>query len=297
MNKIIIKLTAIIACIVLTVACNEERVVYSGADAVMFADTVNVLPVENNTEIFDISISAMQKVAYDRTFGVEIVESKSTAIEGVHYTIPSYSVTIKANETAASFKIKGIASNLPLQYNKGIIIRLINKNIASDIYGDELLQSKIIFKKVCPFALETFTGYCTLTSSWFKDYMKDTSMRLLKSEIDPENQNTIIIKDMFYKGSDIRVRLDKSNPLTPDLYMDEPAVIGHTGEAFGTIYGNGELKMDHVPGAVSYYSTCEAFMLQSVYMFVDGVGVVGSYSNILRWISDEEAEVLIRQGY
>lgn len=297
MNRIIIKLSSIVACILLLGACNEDRIVYSGADSVMFADTVNVLPVQDNSEIFDISISAMQKVSYDRTFAVEIVESKSTAIEGVHYTIPSYSVTIKANETAGVFKIKGIATDLPVNYNKGITIRLVNKNISTDIYGDDLLKSKVIFKKVCPFDLTTFTGYCTLTSTWFKDYMKNTDMRLLSTEIDPENENTIIIKDMFYKGFDVKVRLDNSNSLTPDLYMDAPAIIGGTDEAFGTIYGNGELKMEHHPGAISYYSSCEAFMVQSAYMFVDGVGVVGSYANILRFISDEEAEVLKRQGY
>ena len=47
----------------------------------------------------------------------------------------------------------------------------------------------------------------------------------------------------------------------------------------------------------SYYSTCEKFVFQYVTLHVDGVGTVGTYANILEWISDAEAEKLIEEGY
>jgi hypothetical protein len=31
-------------------------------------------------------------------------------------------------------------------------------------------------------------------------------------------------------------------------------------------------------------------------MYVDNVGTVGSYANIIEWISDDEAERILREG-
>ena len=121
--------------------------------------------------------------------------------------------------------------------------------------------SSDLLQKACPYILEAFTGYCTFTSTYFRDYMASTDMRLLQTEIDPERDNTIIIKNMFYDGYDIRVRLDNENILYPDLYMDKEQVMGFTGEAFGTIYGNGDLMLDLLPSATSYFSSCEGFIV------------------------------------
>ena len=136
-----------------------------------------------------------------------------------------------------------------------------------------------------------------LFRSYFRDYMASTDMRLLQTEIDPERDNTIIIKNMFYDGYDIRVRLDNENILYPDLYMDKEQVMGFTGEAFGTIYGNGDLMLDLLPSATSYFSSCEGFIVIQGLVYVNGVGTVGAYTNVLKWISDDEAEVLKKQGY
>ncbi|MBO7235120.1 MAG: DUF4984 domain-containing protein, partial [Alistipes sp.] len=70
-----------------------------------------------------------------------------------------------------------------------------------------------------------------------------------------------------------------------------------TGEAFGTIYGNGKLMMMEPTGYSSYYGTCERFMVLYTMMYVDGVGTVGTYVNIFEWISDEEAERIKREGF
>ena len=47
----------------------------------------------------------------------------------------------------------------------------------------------------------------------------------------------------------------------------------------------------------SYYSPCEGFLLQYVTMYVEEVGTVGTYANILEWISDDEAERIMREGF
>lgn len=53
---------------------------------------------------------------------------------------------------------------------------------------------------------------------------------------------------------------------------------------------------------VSYYNTCENFVLQYVTLSVYNkdktlYGTVGTYLNIFEWISDAEAEDMIQEGY
>ena len=49
----------------------------------------------------------------------------------------------------------------------------------------------------------------------------------------------IVIEDMFYEGYDIRVKLSSEDRLNPLASLCGAQVLGTTGEAFGTIYGNG----------------------------------------------------------
>jgi hypothetical protein len=50
-------------------------------------------------------------------------------------------------------------------------------------------------------------------------------------------------------------------------------------------------------GYTSYYGTCEKFMVLYTTMYVDNVGTVGTYVNIIEWITEEEAERLKREGF
>ena len=297
MNRIFIAITTLIATLMVLCGCSEERIVYSGTDAVMFADTLYILPIQDDTETFEIQISSLTPSSTDRTFAVEVLDSRSNAIEGVHYEILSNSATIKAGEVSTSIFVKGKASNTKINEGIGFYLRIANRNINNDLYGDAVLTTKVVLKRSCPYDLEAFSGYCVLTSSFFADYMQSTNMRLLKSEIDPNKENTVIIKNFYYDGFDISVRLDNTNILYPDLYVDGEQVLGHTGEAFGTIYGNGDLMMNLLPSTTSYFSSCEGFMAIYNLVYVNGVGTVGAYTNVVRWITDEEAEVLKKQGY
>ena len=102
---------------------------------------------------------------------------------------------------------------------------------------------------------------------------------------------------MFYEGYDIKISLDDSDPLAPRVIVPEEQVLGSTGEAFGTIYGNGKLMMSEPSGYTSYYGTCENFMVLYSMMYVDNVGTVGTFVNIFEWISKEEAERIMREGF
>ena len=103
---------------------------------------------------------------------------------------------------------------------------------------------------------------------------------------------------MFYEGYDIRVKLHSDDRLNPIAELCGAQVLGSTGEAFGTIYGNGKLMMSAAPEEyLSYYSTCENFLLLYTEMYVEEVGTVGYFGHILEWISDDEAERIMREGF
>ena len=224
---------------------------------------------------------------YDRSFGVEVDDKASNAIEKKQYVVESNTVTIKAGERVAKFRMKGVYENIGKTDSLSVTFNLLPKdeNIW-DLYGT---RTRVQMQKACPFELSTFEGYCLLTSSFFNAYMTDTEHRLLQAERDKTEDNTIILHDFFYKNYDLKIKYDPSDPLKPFVEFDDQ-IIGSTAEAFGTIYGNGKLMCTQPVAYDSYYNVCQKFVFLYSTIYVVGKGTVGTYVNILEWISDEEAE-------
>ena len=96
-------------------------------------------------------------------------------------------------------------------------------------------------------------------------------------------------------------RLAFGNFLQPIVEMEEQ-ICGTTGEAFNTIHGDDKLRLNQPTAYTSFYSTNDNFVFQYVTMSVnnrDGslYGVVGTFANVIEWISEAEAEKLKEQGY
>lgn len=279
---------------------DEERITYTSSEYVMFSDTMWVLGVQDSKEIFDIPVASTRACDYDRNFGVEIVSTKTNAIEGKQFHLLSNTVTIKAGEYSGDVKVRGEFDEIEAADSVGFTLRLISEDSQKwDIYSKadkNYNETHVILQKCCPFDLNVFTGYCVLTSSYFNSYMTNTSHLLVKTVKDPAKENSIILKDCFYKGYDLKMTFDPTNPLEPFISYDEQ-VFGPTSEAFGTLYGNGKIKMYSPTGYQSYYSVCENYVLQYMTLYVDKVGTIGSYMNVYEWISDEEAERIMREGF
>lgn len=275
--------------------CSEENATYSGPDYVMFSDTLQTIAVQSDDTYYDIPVTATTACDYDRTYSVEVVDKGSNAIEGVHYDLQSNNVTIKAGERTSSIKIRGHYNNFEDTDSIGVMLRLTaDKDKIWDLYGRD---TKVVLVKVCPFDINTFVGYAVLTSTFFTDYMQTTEMRLLTTEKDPEVENGIILKNFLYDGYDIKVSFNTDNPLQPLLKM-EPQVVGSTVEAFqGSWHGDDKLRVMNTTGAISYYNVCQNFFFQYMTFYVNGVGTVGTYANVVEWISKEEYDYLKKQGY
>ena len=277
----------------LLAGCQAEKTTYEGPDYILFSADSHTLGILDSEEWFEIPISATRTANEERTIGVEVVASESSAIEGLHYILESNTLTIPKGELTTAVRIKGLAENIDINSMLSIKLRLvIDPELVWDAYG---IESEVQLQRCCPFDINNFTGYAKITSTWTMQYM-NAEARLVRTERDPEDKSAIIVKDMFYDGYDIGLKLNSEDRLNPTVTLTEQ-VLGTTGEAFGTIYGNGKLMMAEPTGYTSYYGTCENFLVLYTMMYVDGVGVVGTYVNIFEWISDLEAERIMREGF
>ena len=279
-------------------SCNEgEPMASSTPDYIQFSDTLYVLPVVDDVEYHNVPVVATQACDYDRTVAVEIIDAASNAIEGKHYTLESNTITIKAGELVGNVRVRGYHNNIDVYDSLGFKLNLIvPEELQWDIYGTE---ANVLLQKACKFDINSFAGYCVVTSTYIMNYM-EVDKRLVKAEIDPENENTIIMRDYFFDGYDVRIKFDSRDILEPLIEMEDQA-FGPTSEAFGTLYGDGLIRMYQPTAYTSYFSSCEKFIFQYMTLYVpgmeEGYNTVGTFVNAVEWISDAEAEKLKREGY
>ena len=299
MKKRIMQCMAVAVAVFALFSCEQDKPTYAGKNYLMFSDTIYYYPVQENNEVFQVPVSATKATDYDRTFGIEIIDKESNAIEGKHYNLISNTVTIKAGEMSASVDVKGVYDNISIGDSLGFALKLvIPEHEKWSLYGDE---TKVVMQKSCPFDINDFTGYCKVTSTYFAEYIPTTKMRLIETEIDSTKENTVILKNLYYDGFDVKLRFSRKDIMEPKVEMDEQTLTT-TGEAFGTIYGDGKLRVSQPTVYTSFYNSCEHFVMQYVSMNVfnkDGslFGNVGTYTHLLEWISDAQAEELKNQGF
>lgn len=298
MRKIFFVCMAALAAVVGFTGCEQKRVTYDGPNYLMFSDTLYNYPVQESNEVFKVPVAATVATDHDRTFAVEIIDKESNAIEGKHYKLLNNTVVIKAGKMTADVEVQGFYESIGITDSLGFSMRLILPNEANwDLYTT---GAKVVLRKTCPFDINKFTGYCKVTSTYFIEYMQ-TSTRLIKTELSKDEENTVILKDLYYNGYDGKLKFKAGDVYKPYVEMEDFAC-GSTGEAFGTIYGDGKLMMTQPANYVSFYNTCENFVMQYVMLNVYNpdkslYGTVGTYLNVYEWISDAEAEEMKQQGY
>lgn len=293
-TKTIVKIWSLVLLICgILQACKDDAVTYTGPDLVQFADTMVVLPVMDSETYHEIYISSSQTVNYDRNFGVEVVATKSNAQEGYHFDLESTTVTIKAGERVAALKIRGYEDKIAESDSLALTLHLLN---VDDQFGLKGTVSHVILQRVCPFDINNFLGPCILESQFLNSYtMQD--LRLLETVQDPENAMGIIIKDYFQDGYDLKVRFNNEDPVNPVLEMEDGQTVGRGSDFFGYIYGDDILRIAQPNNYVSSFNSCEGYIVQYSTIYVEEVGEVGTYTTVVNWITEAEADYLRRQGY
>ena len=300
MKKIYLMLSAVAA--LLAVACDEEYMTYSDAEYVMFAEQQSTNMVLVDQEYFSVPVASTVACDYDRTFGVEVIDKGSNAIEGKHYRLLSNSVTIPAGELAADVKVAGIYENIEPTDSLGFVLKLVMpEQLKFDLYEDSD-QTKVVMYKSCPFDRNNFTGWCILTSLLLRDYPGDnvSYQRLIRTEAHPTEDRTVILRSCFYDGYDVTITFNPEVPANPLVTMDKDQIISDESSVFGQILGDNKILTTHSNYYPSYFNSCQRFVELWNHVYVENlgemVGTVGHYYNILEWISDEEAERLQREG-
>ena len=301
MKKIYFILSAFVAMAAM-VACDEEYVTYNDAEYVMFAEEQSTNMVLADQEYFTVPVASTVACDYDRTFGVEVIDKGSNAIEGKHYRLLSNSVTIPAGKLAADVKVAGLYENIEPTDSLGFVLKLVMpEQLKFDLYeGSD--QTKVVMYKSCPFDRNNFTGWCILTSMLLRDYPGDNPsyQRLIRTEAHSTEQNTVILRSAFYDGYDLTITFNPENPANPLVTMDKDQVVSDEASVFGQILGDNQILGTHSFYYPSYFNSCQHFVELWMQVYVENlgesVGTVGHYYNILEWISDEEAERLQREN-
>jgi len=264
----------------------------------MFADTMKTYPVLEGEEYFNIPVVSTVSRDYDRTLGVEVVDKGNNAIEGFHYRLESNTVTIKAGKNRADVKVHGIYDNIGATDSIGFQLKLVmNENLEMPLYGS---QTKAVLMKSCPFDVNSFTGYCVLTSMFLYNYSVSGSyQRLIYTEKHPTEDNMIICHDWIKDGYDVTLRFNADDPLSPFVTMDEDQVASDEGSFFGTNHGDDRILVRSSSYYDSIFYPCGSYLYLWTEMYVEDlgetVGTVGHFYNIMEWVSDEEAERLKRE--
>lgn len=87
MKKLLIGCMAAIAALIALSGCDQDKVLYNGSSYLMFSDTLYTYAVQETNEIFNVPVSATVPADYDRTFGVEVIDKESNAVEGKHLSL------------------------------------------------------------------------------------------------------------------------------------------------------------------------------------------------------------------
>ena len=279
-------------------SCEERYVKYQGDEFVMFADTMAIYPIMAEKEEFSIPVVSTVVKDYDRTFGVEVIDKASNAIERKHYTLESNTVTIKAGETRADVRVRGHFDNIGESESVGFTLQLVmNDKLVMSLYGN---QTKAVLMKTGPFDINKFTGYCVLSSLFLQQYDPYGNYnRLIYTEQHPTLKNTIICRNWLKDGYDVTMTFNDSDPLLPLVTMAKKQVASDQGSFFGTIYGEwgDKLLVTSSNLAESIYYPLGGYLYIWTEFSVEEVGVVGHFYNVMQWISDEEAERLMREGF
>ena len=299
MKRLISYMTAAAAAAAAVAGCTESRTVYSDAEYVMFSDTASVHMIQEGARTFVVPVASTVACSYDRTFGVEIIDSKSSAVEGRHYTLASNTVTIKAGERVADMEVTADYEAMNDSDTLNIAMRLvIPESVKWDLYGTE---TNVKMVKAGTWSADRFTGWCVVTSAFLYNYPgNNTSMqRLIYTELHPTEENTVILHSFLYDGFDVSIRFRTENAAEPYVTMNEDQQLGDSREIFYTVHGDGKVLVKASPYYNSYFNALNNYAILYMYVHVtdlgDEYGVVDPYSmSMLEWVSDEEADRLER---
>ena len=262
------------------VACDNDKLYYSGPSYVMFADSLYDMPVtEDEDELFEISIGSTQTVDYDRHYIVDVDVKRTNAIEGYHFDVLSRNVTIKAGERSANVQLKGYYNHMNVDDSLAVTLQFLgNEDHFSTLYND---WANIRLHKCMPFDIDDYTGNMRVTCT-FPFSTSSVTKFLVTTE--KKNDSTLVVKSPFDDAHDLTLKFHtaKDNPF--DTTIDMVEQIAFTDSYYG------EVAMSTIEGVDSYYLPSDRAFVLILNVFIPKVGSFGNYYYIFEWVTPEQAE-------
>lgn len=284
--------------VMLVSGCNTDRTA-GVPEYIMFSDTLSVNPVLKDTRSFTVPVVSSVVCDYDRTVGVEIVDKGSTAVEGLNYRLASNTVVIPAGEARADVEVfteyDTFNDTDSLQFSMRLVIP---DAVKSSIYGDE---TKVRMFKVCPFDVSTFSGWCVVTSLFLYNYpgIENTSIQRLIWSYPGEEPGTVVLQNWLFTGYDITIKFDTSDPSVPVIDIPEDQILSDELSVFGQINADNRIFISSSPAMASTFNSCsrsaDIWFYAYLKEFSETVGAVGHFENSVEWVSNAEAERLVRE--
>lgn len=271
---------------VLFTGCQADKQTYSEGERVLFADTLAAYPVlENETEI-DIPVASTVRRDYDRTFGVEIVDQGSTAIENRHYRLVSSSITIKAGETAANVRLQTVFDAFGPADSLGVILRLVMPDqLAWDAYSN---QTKVVFRKFCQLQLEDWTADGGNYIFYATFPYESLTRVLVKAEAMPDGER-LRFKSLLGDNFDLTMRFYGEDPTDPVVEVLPQRAF------YASNYG--VVTTETASGTPNYYYACDKYTVFYLTSYSENVGIFGTYMYMLEWITQKEADYYANYGF
>ncbi|MEG1700713.1 MAG: DUF4984 domain-containing protein, partial [Alistipes sp.] len=224
-------------------SCEADKVTYSGAERVLFADTMATYPILAEDKGFDVAVASTVTCDYDRTFGVEIVDKGSTAIENYHYRLETNNVTIKAGEGSGVVRLLANYDHFEASDSLGVVLRLI---VPDQLNWESLYptQTKVVFMKCCPFDASKWVadGGNFMLYATFPLSESSVVHRLVKAEVAPDGKH-IIFKKLISDVYDITMHFDDTDPLEPTVEVLPQISFADTN--YGVIYMQTDDSVDN----------------------------------------------------
>lgn len=267
-------------CLLTLVACDNDKLYYSGPNYVMFADSLYDMPVtEDEDLLFEIPIASTQTSDYDRNYIIDIDMKRTNAIEGYHFDILSRNVTIKAGERSAKVLLKGYYNHVNVSDSLAITLQFLgNEDHFSALYND---WTNIRLHKCMPFDIDDYTGNMRVTCT-FPFSTSSVTKFLVTTE--KKNDSTLVVKSPFDDAHDLTLKFHtaKDNPF--DTTIDMVEQIAFTDSYYG------EVAMSTIEGVDSYYLPSDRAFVLILNVFIPKVGSFGNYYYIFEWVTPEQAE-------
>jgi len=236
-----------------TLDFEEPDKTYQGDVLVKFNSTEVTLFAEEDEDLQTVGVSALRPVSESRTYSFTVVDSLTTAEEGVDYILDSNTFTIEANEVLGSIPITLVKENL----NDSPTLHL---QITADEAASYNTSMDITLSPFFPFERDNFLGDWQLVYPWF--YGPDP---VAFTAIEGSADNSIIVVGMI-DGTDIEIFLDDSDKA--NFTSEIPVTAAAWQHPAGPV---------SVEASGSFYAEVGAERIQmSMFHFIPGVGNFGA---------------------